>query len=234
MSAAQKAMSRIVGEKLEGFAFAGGQGIIASVVAHLRAIHVNTCHSRLRFLDPSFLHIKPCRAQALLSPALMFRGMSRYLKRNRKHAERVGRVVGPSVCQEHPHQQLAKLSEKDREELLAKFLEADIDFGPNYQQAIVLAACKTAASPDAWLDILYPFPDAEGSAAWAPLRPRLRAAALDDVCRARILLRVLYHDKLIPAFSKGLDGLQEVKDVTHVVEKMLERRQKSSCKVGFV
>ena len=121
--------------------------------------------------------------------------------------------------EEHNAATIHKLADKERMRILQAYKDAGLRFGPNFQQAVVLAASKTKD----WMDVIFPVAEEEES--FDVCAPKLRACTFEEVHKARVVLRCVFHEKLIPCIAKGEEKVTEVGNIAQVIEEMIERYQ---------
>eukprot|EP00971_Amphidinium_carterae_P328374 6460214-Amphidinium_carterae.1 len=145
----------------------------------------------------------------------------------REKGKTVGRRRG-TVREEHNSQTVGKLDALKRRQVLQTLIEGDVEFGPNFEQAVTLAALKSCQTCEECMYILYPYRShtqwqIEASAPWNALDPKLSCCSFDAVSKARLLLRSVYHELLIPAIAKGNEGVRTVADIAGAMMNVMLR-----------
>ena len=112
---------------------------------------------------------------------------------------------------------LTKVRKEARNAALKHYQDQQIDFGPNFQTAVTCLYAKECSLQEL-LTVVSP---CQGDPQpWLPLAPTIASCNFSLVDKARITLRVLVHERLVRAISKGSAGLEELKALLEILQKL--------------
>ena len=112
------------------------------------------------------------------------------------------------------------ISDTGLAELLTNLAEQDIECGPRFQAAVTTHFARQA-SGDAFAAIALPgttSPDI----AWDPLKPRLKDCNLVGLEKARLMLKFVVHDQLVPCLARGAEATEDLDVAVQSFQKLVD------------
>ena len=127
------------------------------------------------------------------------------------------------ACQDYSKESVLKCGADDRqavEDAVASFVAQELVLPPVWQASRIVWSARHAQSLTEWVSILKPVLPADADDSFDAKKPALACAALSATDKAKILLRAVVHDQLIPQIVKGEEGVQRVAELARAVLQM--------------
>ena len=120
------------------------------------------------------------------------------------------------------------LSREQRKEKLQQLQKEEVETGPLFRQALLQAAARDLEDPAELIKMVCPYNMEDNAAAAggssSPLfnimEPTLASAGLSDVNGATVMMRVLVHEKLLPAIDRGSDCAEYIYELAELLSTM--------------